>query len=110
MNYARSLRKNMTEEERILWSQLRRYQQHYRFRRQYVIGGYIVDFVCLSKKLVVELDGSQHFDESGVDYDRQRTAVIERLGFKVVRFMNVDIRRDLVSVLKAIYFHLTGEY
>ncbi|MQG33656.1 MAG: endonuclease domain-containing protein [SAR202 cluster bacterium] len=82
---ARNLRKNPTDAERLLWSHLRdRQLGGDRFRRQHPIGKYIVDFVCLKRALVVELDGGQHSDSR--QYDADRTAHLDRRGFKVIRF------------------------
>ena len=84
---ARTLRKNMTKEERRLWYEfLREYEL--RFQRQKIIGHYVVDFYCASAKLVVELDGSQHFEPEEMERDAQRTAFLERYGITVVRIPN----------------------
>ena len=91
----------MTKEEAHLWYQcLCRYSV--RFRRQYVIGHYIVDFYCHKAKLVVELDGSQHCDPEAVEYDRRRTSYLESLGLRVLRFSNLDVMRRFRSVCEAI--------
>ena len=83
------MRKAPSDAERIVWSLLRRDQQGFRFRRQFPIGRYIVDFVCFEKKLIIEVDGSQH-QQSG-DYDQRRDAWLRAQGFEVVRFWNSDI-------------------
>ncbi len=82
---ARSLRKQHTFAEMKLWRQLRarRFEQ-YKFRRQHPIGSYIVDFVCLWKRLIVELDGGQHAEQQG--YDEKRTSFLENEEYKVMRF------------------------
>ena len=91
---ARQLRKNMTAEERILWYQyLRTYPV--KFYRQRAMGHYIVDFYCAKARLVVELDGAQHYDEKGLAYDRARTAYLESLGLKVLRVSNTDVKKNL---------------
>ena len=98
---AKNLRKHMTKEEAHLWYQfLCRYPQ--RFRRQYVIGNYIVDFYCHQAKLVVELDGSQHCDPGTVIYDRNRTQYLCSQGLKVMRFSNLDVKQQFRSVCEAI--------
>ena len=98
---ARHLRKNQTEAETLLWSRLRAKQlAGYRFRRQHPIRGYVVDFVCLEKKLVIELDGSQHVEQASADM--VRTASIERDGFRVIRFWNNDVFGNLDGVLEQI--------
>ena len=99
---AQTLRKNMTKEEAHLWYQfLCRYPL--RFRRQYVIGNYIVDFYCHQAKLVIELDGSQHCTPEEMEYDKNRTAFLESQGLKVVRFSNLDVMRKFRNVCETIY-------
>ena len=91
----------MTKEEAHLWYQfLCRYPL--RFRRQYVIGNYITDFYCHKAKLVVELDGSQHYSPEEVEYDRKRTAYLESQGLKVMRFSNLDVMRQFRRVCEAV--------
>ena len=98
---AQALRKNMTKEENLLWYQfLRRYPCQ--FRRQYVIGNYIVDFYCHRAKLVVELDGSQHYTPEEVEKDARRTRYLESLGLQVLRFSNLDVLRRFRVVCEAI--------
>ena len=94
---ARSLRKSMTDAERLLWRQLRAQQlPDAKFRRQHPLGPYIVDFVCLSSKLVIELDGSPHFDSTE---DRVRDAWLVRHGYRVLRFWNNEVLGNLAGVL-----------
>ena len=98
---ARSLRKSMTKEETKLWYQfLCRYPL--RFRRQYIIGNYIADFYCHQAKLVVELDGSQHYSPEEREYDNKRTAYLKELGLYVLRFSNFDVMRQFQNVCTAI--------
>ena len=92
----------MTKEERKLWK-LFLCRCAPRFRRQYVIGNYIVDFYCHQARLVVELDGSQHYTPEETEYDKKRTAYLETQGLKVVRFSNLDILRNFQDVCEAIY-------
>ena len=99
---AKVLRKQMTKEEARLWYQCL-CRTKFRFRRQYVIGNYIVDFYCHQTKLVVELDGSQHCDPENRKYDDQRTAYLESQGLKVVRFSNLDVNRRFRDVCETIY-------
>ena len=99
---AQNLRKNMTKEEAHLWYQCL-CRAKYRFRRQYVIGNYIVDFYCHQAKLVIELDGSQHYTPEEMEYDKKRTAFLESQGLKVVRFSNLDVMRSFRDVCEAIY-------
>ena len=98
---AQALRKNATLEERILWYQ---YLKDYpiQWNRQKVIGDYIVDFYCKKLKLVIELDGSQHYESQTVVYDQKRTAYLESLGLTVLRFTNTDIKKNLAGVCEAI--------
>ena len=87
---ARKLRQTSTVPEVKLWQYLRdRRFMALKFRRQYPIGPYVVDFVCLSHKLVIELDGGQHADQ--VAYDNKRTEYLEHFGFRVLRFWNTDV-------------------
>ena len=98
---AKSLRKNMTKEESHLWYQfLCRYPL--RFRRQYVIGNYITDFYCHQARLVVELDGSQHYSPEELEYDKIRTTYLEQQGLQVLRFSNMDVMRQFHNVCTAI--------
>ena len=98
---ARNLRNNMTREERILWYQ---YLKTYpvQWNRQKVIGPYIVDFFCKRAKLIVELDGSQHYEPETVDYDQKRTVYLNSLGYAVLRFSNTDIKTNLSGVCEVI--------
>jgi very-short-patch-repair endonuclease len=99
---AQSLRKTMTKEEAHLWYQFL-CRAKYRFRRQYVIGNYIVDFYCHQARLVVELDGSQHYEIREMEYDQKRTKYLESLGLKVLRFSNLDVMRQFQNVCEMIY-------
>jgi len=87
---AKKLRREMTAQERRLWyTFLRSYPV--KIYKQRIIGGYIVDFYCASAKLVIELDGSQHYEDKGMDYDRKRTEFLNSLGLEVLRFSNADV-------------------
>ena len=98
---AQNLRSNATPEENTLWYQyLRRHPVQ--FRRQHPFGSYIVDFYCARAKLVVELDGSQHYDSEGAARDAQRTRYLESLGLQVLRFSNADIHKNLRGVCQVI--------
>ena len=100
---ARELRKNSTDAERILWSELRDHRLNGAgFRRQVPIKNYIVDFACHAAKLVVELDGGQHFTDQAEVADAARSAVIEARGFLVLRFSNHDVMTNRVGVLETI--------
>ncbi len=101
MGHAKSLRQTQTDAELRLWRCLRNSQLGEKFRRQHRIAGYIADFVCVEKALVVELDGSQHFDRS--EYDAQRSAVLEAHGFRVLRFWNNDVLARTDDVLSVVH-------
>ena len=95
--YAKELRKNMTKEERHLWYDfLRTYPV--RFLRQKVLGNYIVDFYCAKVGLVVELDGSQHYEPAEIENDRLRTVYLESLGLRVLRIPNNEISKNFRGV------------
>ena len=94
---AQELRKYATKEENKLWYQfLRRYPVQW--NRQKVIGGYIVDFYCKRAMLIVELDGSQHYQKDAQEYDAVRTAYLSSLDFQVLRFTNTEINQAFRSV------------
>jgi len=98
--HARNLRKNSTYAERHLWFNLRANRLGFKFKRQVPLGTYIVDFVCLEKRLVVELDGGQHMDNQ--TYEMARTAWLNSQGFKVLRFWNHDALQQTSSVIEVI--------
>ncbi|MBL0328209.1 MAG: methionine synthase [Bacteroidetes bacterium] len=97
---AKEHRSNQTEAEKIVWEHLRAKQTNYKFRRQHLIDKYIVDFVCLDKMLVVEIDGKYH--EQIKEQDDLRTSVLESLGFRVIRFTNEEVISDIDSVIRKI--------
>ncbi|MBQ8213544.1 MAG: endonuclease domain-containing protein [Clostridia bacterium] len=98
---ARMLRKNMTREERHLWYDfLNTYP--IRFRRQKILGKYIVDFYCAEAKLVVELDGSQHYTEEGLRNDNERTAFLRGYDLEVLRISNEEINRNFDNICEYI--------
>ena len=94
---AQKLRREMTKEERRLWYDFLK-RLPVTVNRQKVIGRYIVDFYCASAKLVIELDGSQHYEEGGAASDRERDLALNGLGFSVVRYTNDDINRNFGGV------------
>lgn len=101
---ARRLRATMTDEERILWSQIWRIPvEGTHFRRQASFGPYYPDFISHRLKLVIELDGSQHAENAAVAHDEARTRWMESQGYRVLRFWNHDVSRSLESVLDTIY-------
>jgi very-short-patch-repair endonuclease len=94
---AKELRKDMTKQEKHLWYDfLSNYQ--IRFQRQKTISQYIVDFYCAKVKLAIELDGSQHYTENGLEYDNGRTKVLNAFGVEVIRFFNNDIDNNFSGV------------
>jgi excinuclease UvrABC ATPase subunit/very-short-patch-repair endonuclease len=98
--YAKENRKKMTDAEKKVWEKVRKEQLGCKFRRQHTIGFFIADFVCLSKNLVVEIDGEQH--KELVEYDKKRTDFLNAQGFDVIRFTSEEVFTDLGSVLKAL--------
>ena len=97
---ARSLRATMTDAERNLWHSIRKNQLGVRFRRQHPIEKFTVDFACLDQKVVLEIDGGQHANESV--RDESRTRILEAHGFKVLRFWNNEVLQNLEGVLQMI--------
>ena len=97
LDVARRLRREMTPQEQRLWYVfLRKYPV--KFYKQRIIESFIVDFYCADARLVIELDGSQHYTEQGKEYDEQRTAILEQYGVQVLRFTNLDVDRHLDAV------------
>ena len=107
---ARDLRKRMTNEEKLLWSKLRARRFYgYKFRRQFPIECYILDFYCEEKNICVELDGSQHvLDESRCERDTVRDEYLRSIGIRVIRFWNNDVRDNLDGVLERVFAELDG--
>ena len=105
IGYARDLRKNQTKEERKLWHTFLK-SLPLKFVRQKPIGQYIVDFYCAEAKLAIELDGSQHYEVFGEEYDLQRNRFLNEQGITVVRYSNLQIAREYNSVKADILKHL----
>jgi very-short-patch-repair endonuclease len=101
------LRKKSTPAERKLWSRIRDDQLGVTFRRQHAVGNYIPDFCSPNAKLIIELDGSQHLEQE--EYDNERTMYLESLGYKVIRFWNNDVMKNIDSVILTISHALEGE-
>ncbi len=95
------LRKNMTKEEKHLWYDFLRKNES-RFIRQKIIGKYIVDFYCAEAKLVIELDGAQHYEEKGLKNDEERTRFLETYGLKIVRIPNREVNKNFDGVCEYI--------
>lgn len=102
---ARNLRKNMTQEERKLWYLYLKNNKH-RFLRQKIIENYIVDFYCPDKKIVIELDGSQHYTTDGLEYDKIRTELLNAYNVRVIRFSNHEINYKFKEVCELIEYEL----
>jgi very-short-patch-repair endonuclease len=105
---AQNLRKNMTKEERHLWYDFLK-RLPITIQRQKVIGKYIVDFYCASAKLVIEIDGSQHYEKKSVEADAIRDKYLDNLGLVVKRYANNEINRDFESVCTDIYHSIFPE-
>lgn len=104
---SRRLRRDQTSAEATLWRALRAHRFDSRkFRRQHEIAGFIVDFVCLDARLIVEVDGATHGSASEIARDSPRTDVLEKTGFAVMRVQNEDVRTNLAGVLDAIWMEL----
>jgi len=102
--YAKELRNNTTDTERLLWRHLRNSQlEGVKFRRQQPIEAYIVDFISFDKKIVIELDGGQHSEN--VTYDEQRDACLRVNGYTVLRFWNNEVIQNILGVLEVIRLH-----
>ncbi|ABD04758.1 Protein of unknown function DUF559 [Rhodopseudomonas palustris HaA2] len=107
--HARELRKKSTDAERLMWGELRdKRLGGFSFKRQVPIGPFIADFACHSVKLVVEIDGGQHFADAAERADAARTAAIEARGFRVIRFSNADVMSNRDGVLQSIATELAA--
>jgi len=101
----RNLRRNQTPAEKKLWSRLKDRQLNgVKFRRQHAISNYIPDFCAVKEKLIIELDGSQHLEQT--EYDEERTKYFESQGYRVIRFWNNQIMSDMNGVILAITYAL----
>ena len=106
LNNAKTLRSQQTEAEQRLWYHLRAHRFHgLKFKRQKPMGRYIVDFVCIERRLIIELDGSQHSEQ--MDYDQSRDAWLRSRGYTVLRFWNNDVLQQLENVLEQIRLTLS---
>ena len=103
---ARKLRRSLTDAERKLWSMLRHHQTGVHFRRQVAFGPYILDFFSTKAKLVVELDGSQHFQTEILNKDMKRDNFLRKHGFTVLRFNNREFLKNPEVVLEIIHEHI----
>ena len=102
---SQTLRKGMTKEERHLWYDFLK-RLSIPFHRQKIIGLYIVDFYCDQARLIIELDGSQHFEETGIAEDQERDSVLNSMGYTVLRFPNSEIHQNFEGVCAEILKYL----
>ena len=107
-DFAQKHKQFPADAERVLWEYLRAKQLSVKFNRQHIIGDYIVDFVCIEKKLVIEVDGGYHSEYEQIEKDENRTQRLNDWGFNVIRFKNEDIFGDISSVLKTIKIKLNN--
>ena len=105
--YAKQLRHNQTKAETFLWQHLRAGRlAEYKFKRQYIIENYIADFYCAQAKLVIEIDGDDHYTEEHQEYDISRSQVMQSKGIQVLRYTNREVICELNRVLEDIYKHM----
>ena len=103
----RDLRVKQTEAEKILWQKLRNRQINgFKFFRQCSIGKYIADFYCSELRLVIELDGSHHYEENVFEYDKIREEFMKSLDIQTIRFNNLDVFKSLDEVMERVYFEV----
>jgi very-short-patch-repair endonuclease len=106
----KALRKTMPEAEVILWSKIQKRQvAGFRFRRQYSIGSFVVDYYCGEKKLSIEVDGDSHYQPGAEEHDKKRQNWIEQYGIRFLRFTNDEVRKNLYGVLEAIEEAVKGD-
>ncbi len=106
---ARRLRRSTTDAEKLLWKQLRKLDlKGSHFRRQIPIGPYIADFGCMAVRLLIEIDGSQHGETAKEVYDEKRTRWLEKEGYRVLRFWNNEITRNIDAAMETIYAAIHG--
>jgi len=108
---ARNLRTNMTDAERLIWSKIRRKQiGDLHFYRQKNIGHYIVDFYCPKGKLIIEVDGGQHYENEGMKKDQERDRYLQKLGLTLLRFSDIDVLKNIDGVIERIHEHLKSSF
>ncbi len=102
--FAKKNRANPTEAESLMWRYLNRKDTGLRWRRQHIIGDYIADFVCLSERLIIEIDGGYHFEQEQEEEDAVRSHTLEAMGYKVIRFSNEEVFEDIDYILERIQY------
>jgi len=107
--HVKQLRENLTNAELRLWHEVRRSALGHKFRRQHPLGPYVVDFICLAQKLIIELDGGQHGEPENAAKDAKRTEWLESSGYRVIRFWNNDVLQNIEGVLQRIQDELKVE-
>lgn len=100
--FRKKLRNNSTSAEATLWNYLKSKQLGWKFRRQHSVGNYILDFYCATARVAIELDGAQHFTDEGLKRDEERTAYLNELNIRVIRFENARVFEDINAVLTEI--------
>ena len=109
LNNAKTMRSNMTNAEAKMWYYLRAKRFFaLKFKRQVLIGNYIADFVCETKKIIIEIDGGQHNENDNIVQDKQRSFYLENNGYKVLRFWNNDVLNNIEGVLEVIRHEIFG--
>ncbi len=107
---AKEMRSNMTPAETKMWRILRGKRfQNLKFKRQVLIGNYIVDFLCEDKKIIIEIDGGQHNEELNIQSDKNRTRYLENNGYKVLRFWNNEVMKNIDGVMEVIFREVEGK-
>ena len=111
--FAKKNKQHPTEAEKLLWECLRGKNLQFKFNRQHIVGDYIVDFICIEKSLVVEVDGGYHSEYEQIQKDEMRTESLRRMGFRVIRFANEDVYgriQDVIDKIKEELFKQKNEY
>jgi len=103
ISFSRSLRQHQTDAEKLLWTRLRNKQIGVKFRRQQLLGPYIVDFVSFDKMLIIEINGGQHNKPSAMIKDAERTIWLQKNGYRVIRFWSNEVLANIEGVLTRIY-------
>lgn len=106
-DFAHQNKQHPTEAESLLWKYIRAKQLTFKFNRQHIIGGYIADFVCIEKKLVIEVDGGYHAEYEQIEKDELRTERLNEMGFTVIRFSNEEVLGNISAVINIIKSNLS---